>query len=110
VYYVDLTLREGVNLQQAIQNAKEIDQKSKQAGFNQNALDQIARQCFSNVRFEVNAEEGLDLVEEFYMEENSEAEQQPTDSKTKIKSTLTQVECSVQAIQQGLQQSVSSVN
>ncbi len=41
VYYVDLTLREGVHLQEAIQTAKEIDQKSKLCGFNQAALDQI---------------------------------------------------------------------
>ncbi|KAF1020141.1 MAG: hypothetical protein GAK29_03720 [Acinetobacter bereziniae] len=63
VYYVDLTLRDGVNLEQAIQTAKEIDQQSKASGFNQHALDQMARQCFSNARFEVNSEEGLDLVE-----------------------------------------------
>jgi hypothetical protein len=44
VYYVDLTLRDGVNLQQAIQTAKDIDQQSKQSGFNQKALDQMARQ------------------------------------------------------------------
>ena len=68
VYYVDLTLRNGVNLQQAIQVAKDIDQQSKQSGFNQHALDQMARQGYSNARFEVNAEEGLDLVEEFYAE------------------------------------------
>ena len=65
VYYVDLTLREGVSLQQAIQTAKEIDQLGKQAGFDQAALDQTARQGFANAQFEVNSEEGLDLLEEF---------------------------------------------
>ena len=39
MYYVDLTLRDGVNLQQAIQMAADIDQQSKQSGFNQHALD-----------------------------------------------------------------------
>ena len=39
VYYVDLTLRDGVNLQHAIQMAKEIDQQSKLSGFNQHVLD-----------------------------------------------------------------------
>jgi hypothetical protein len=57
VYYVDLTLREGVDLQSAIQTAKEIDQQGKQAGFDQAALDQIARQGFANAKFEVHAEE-----------------------------------------------------
>ena len=65
MYYVDLTLREGVNLQNAIHSAREIDQQSKQAGFNQEALDQIARQGFANAKFEMDVEEGLDIVEEF---------------------------------------------
>ena len=99
VYYVDLTLKDGVNLQQAIQMAQEIDQQSKQAGFNQTALDQTARQGFANAQFEVNAEEGVDLVEEFYTEEaKSEQHQQIHD--------LTHV----QDIQKVLQQSVQALN
>lgn len=39
VYYVDLTLREGVDLQFALHTAREIDQQGKQVGFNQEALD-----------------------------------------------------------------------
>lgn len=35
VYYVDLTLREGVSLNDAIVQAKQIDEQSKQAGFYQ---------------------------------------------------------------------------
>jgi len=66
VYYVDLTLREGIHLQDAIQTAKEIDQQSKAMGFNQMALDQIARQGFSNVQFEMISENSLDMVDEFY--------------------------------------------
>ena len=66
VYYVDLTLREGVDLQSAIHTAREIDQQSKQTGFNQEALDQMARQGFANAKFEMDIEEGLDMVEEFY--------------------------------------------
>jgi len=33
IYYVDLTLRDGVNLQEAISSAKQIDEQSKAAGF-----------------------------------------------------------------------------
>ena len=58
VYYVDLTLRDGTNLQNAIQMAKEIDQQSKASAFNQTALDQMARQGYGNARFEINSEEG----------------------------------------------------
>ena len=97
VYYVDLTLRDGTNLQEAIQTAKEIDQQSKQAGFNQNALDQMARQGFANARFEVNSEEGLEIVDEFYPEEGKRPQQ-------------VQDLSHVQDIQQELHQNVRVVN
>ena len=71
VYYVDLTLRDGVNLQQAIQIAKEIDQQSKQSGFNQNALDQIARHGFSNAQFEMVEEEEMVGMSEFFQEDDA---------------------------------------
>ena len=122
VYYVDLTLRDDVNLQQAIQMAQEIDQQSKQSGFNQLALDQMARQCFANAKFEVNSEEGLDLVEEFYTEENSDIEQilpenvqgvqvqSETRTRAKTKLKPNQGDGFVQDIQKGLQGSVRAVN
>ena len=114
VYYVDLTLKDGVNLQQAIQMAQEIDQQSKQAGFNQTALDQTARQGFANAQFEVNAEEGLDLVEEFYSDENQETNteqvQSDTTVRTKAKPKFNHGDKFVQDIQKGLQGSVRAVN
>lgn len=114
VYYVDLTLRDGINLQQAIQIAQDIDQQSKQAGFNQTALDQTARQGFANAQFEVNAEEGLDLVEEFYMDENQETnieQAQPlTMTRGKVKDRSNHEDGFVQDIQKGLQGSVRAVN
>ena len=114
VYYVDLTLRDGINLQQAIQIAQEIDQQSKQAGFNQTALDQTARQGFANAQFEVNAEVGLDFVEEFYSDENQETNieqvKSETTARTKAKPKPNQGEGFVQDIQKGLQGSVRAVN
>lgn len=110
VYYVDLTLRDGVNFQQAIQMAQEINQQSKQSGFNQNALDATARLGFSNAQFEMNVEEGLDLVEEFYTEESSKAEQQPIGSRSKTIPKLNQDDGFVQDMQKGLQGSVRAVN
>ena len=112
VYYVDLTLRDGIHLQEAIQTAKEIDQKSKLCGFNQAALDQMARQGYGNARFEVNAEEGLDLVEEFYNDKGFESESVQTEIKNKSKSELKshQGEGVVQEIQKSLQQNVRVVN
>ena len=112
VYYVDLTLRDGIHLQEAIQTAKEIDQKSKLCGFNQAALDQMARQGYGNARFEVNTEEGLDLVEEFYNDKGFESESVQTEIKNKSKSELKshQGEGVVQEIQKSLRQNVRIVN
>ena len=110
VYYVDLTLQDGIHLQEAIQTAKEIDLKSKLSGFNQAALDQMARQGFANVQFEVVSDEGLEIVEEIYVEKSSEVEQQPIDSGSKTKSKLNQDNGFVQDMQEGLQRSVRAVN
>ncbi|WP_151962383.1 recombination directionality factor [Acinetobacter bereziniae] len=116
VYYVDLTLRDGTNLQQAIQIATDIDQQSKANGFNQSALDQMAQQGFSNARFEVNSEEGLDMVDEFYCDENHEADhsqqqvQAKSKTRTRAKPKPNQGVGFVQDIQQGLQGSVRAVN
>ena len=67
VYYVDLTLREGINLNDAIIQAKQIDEQSKQAGFYQEALDFTARKGFANAVFEINSEEDSDVIDEFYL-------------------------------------------
>jgi hypothetical protein len=67
VYYVDLTLRDGVDLQSAIQTAQEINQQSKQAGFNQTALDEVAREGLANAKFEA---ESTEVLEEFYPDES----------------------------------------
>ena len=73
---MDLTLRDGVNLSEAITSAKQMDEKSKAAGFYQEALDHVARQGYGNASFEVGGEEGLDIVEEFYTEESKSGQHQ----------------------------------
>ena len=100
VYYVDLTLREGISLNDAITQARQIDEHSKQAGFYQEAVDHIARRGFANARFETEMEEGSEVLEEYYpeQEQNRAVEQQ------------TSPDGFVQDIQQGLQQSVRAVN
>ena len=95
---MDLTLRDGIHLQEAISNAKQISEKSKAAGFYQEALDHVARQGYGNASFEVGGEEGLDIVEEFYTDEPMPEQGQTHD--------LTHV----QDIQKGLQQSVQALN
>lgn len=63
IYYVDLTLRDGVNLQEAIVSAKQIEEQSKAVGFYQEALDHVARQCFANARLEIDREEAYEIIE-----------------------------------------------
>lgn len=95
VYYVDLTLREGISLNDAIVQAKQIDEQSKQAGFYQEALDFTARKGFGNGRMDVDMEEGLEVIEEFY---------QPVGGQ-QIEETQTAFD-----IQQGLKGSVTALN
>lgn len=98
-YYLDLTLRDGVNLNDVITSAKHMDEQSKAARFYQEALDHVARQGYANASLEVSGEEGLDIVEEFYSDESKlEHYQQAHD--------LTHV----QDMQKSLQQSVQALN
>ncbi|MGA8882736.1 MAG: hydrolase or metal-binding protein [Acinetobacter sp.] len=98
VYYVDLTLREGIHLQDAIHTAKEIDQKSKLSGFNQVALDQTALHGFANAQFEVDGEERIEIIDEFYTESSERQDRKQIHDLTQL-----------QDIQQGLQGSVKAV-
>ena len=79
----------------AITQAKQIDDQAKEAGFYQEAVDFIARQGFANARFEMDVEEGLDVVDEFYP---SEEVQQSKAENTAF------------SLQQGLQGSVTALN
>ena len=112
VYYVDLTLRDGISLNDAITVAMQIDDQSKLAGFDQEALDYTARLGFANARFETDSEERLDLVEEFYKDEGFESESVQTQIKNKFKSEPMshQGEGVVQEIQKSLMQNVRVVN
>ena len=105
IYYVDLTLRDGVNLQDAISSAKQIDEQSKAAGFYQEALDHVARQGYGNASFEVGSEEGLDIVEEFYSDQQNAVDTQPDHAAN----TCQTVDSAMQ-IQKGLRQSVKAIS
>ncbi len=68
IYYVDLVVRSGLMLEQAVTLARELDEKRKEAGFDQQALDEAAKQGFANGAFEESEEDGIAVVEEFYPE------------------------------------------
>ena len=68
IYYVDLTVRSGVFVEDALTEAKRLEADRQEAGFEQVALETAARQGFSNGAFEESDEEGDSVVEEFYPE------------------------------------------
>ncbi|MEC5218806.1 hypothetical protein RCH09_003780 [Actimicrobium sp. GrIS 1.19] len=66
IYYVDLTVREGMTLEEAIAEARKSDERRKTAGYDQAALDAAATLGFANGAFEESEEEIPAIVEEFY--------------------------------------------
>lgn len=87
-------------MNEAIIQAKQIDEQNKQAGFYQEVLDFTARKGFANARFETDIEEGLEVLEEYY----------PEQEQSRVVEQQASHEGFVQDIQQGLQQSVKPVN
>ena len=73
IFYVDLVVRSGMTLEEAITEARRLDEERKQAGFDQAALDEAARQGFANGAFEELDEDGPDVVEEFFPYEQGTA-------------------------------------
>ena len=108
VYYVDLTLRDGVHLNDAIVQAKQIDEQSKAAGFYQEALDYVAKAGFQNAIFEEQEEDQQQIIDEFYLgAEQQDQEQQNVN--TALNGTLPSIE-DTQRLQQGLKNSVRAMN
>ncbi len=66
IYYVDLTVRPGSTLSDAIVAAKTEDDQRKASGFDQAALDEAARQGFANGVFEESEEDRASVIEEFF--------------------------------------------
>jgi hypothetical protein len=73
IYYVDLVVRAGLTLEQAVGQARELDALRRGCGFDQHALDEAARQGFANGAFEDLAEDVPAVVEEFYADAAAEA-------------------------------------
>ena len=66
IYYVDMVVRSGMTLEQAIAQARELNEQRLSSGFNQSALDDAARKGFANGTFEEMEEDVPAVVEEFY--------------------------------------------
>ncbi len=68
IYYVDLVVRSGLTLEQAIAEARLKDEQRRESGFDQAALDEAAGSGFANGAFEELEEDVPAVVEEFYPE------------------------------------------
>lgn len=66
IYFVDLSIRSGTTLIEAIRTSRDESQARAQAGFDQQALDQSARLGFNAGEFDDNCEDGKTVLEEFY--------------------------------------------
>ena len=77
IYYVDLVVRNGLTLEQAISQARELGESRRASGFDQGALDEAARQGFSNGAFEDLVEDVPEVVEEFYPDEGHQVASEP---------------------------------
>ena len=66
IYYVDLVLRAGLSMEQAVADAKQLAKRRREAGVDQKALDQAAHRGFANGAFEELEEDGSAVVEEFF--------------------------------------------
>ena len=82
IFYVDITLRSELSLEDALLAAKQLEETRQASGFNQSALDHAARQGFNNGAFEDSEEDTGAIVEEFFRTadaSSSNAESQPTE-------------------------------
>lgn len=68
IYYVDLSVRSGSTLEEALVQARELDTRRRAAGFDQAALDAAAQIGFANGAFEDSPDERAAVAEEFYPE------------------------------------------
>lgn len=68
VYYVDLCLRDGITLEEAVTQARLAATQHEDAGVNIEALELAARAALANGAFEDGEEEIPAIVEEFYPE------------------------------------------
>ncbi|WP_322041461.1 phage capsid protein [Burkholderia diffusa] len=74
IYYVDLGVRSGSTLEDALIQAKEMDTRRRSAGFDQAALDAAARLGFANGAFEDSPDERAAVAEEFYPESGARSD------------------------------------
>lgn len=104
IYYVDLTLEDGITILQAVEQAQTMDNELRNYGFNQQALDAAAKRGYGNSELGFADEDVTGVIDEFYPEE-SDSNALENKSKGKVQDVVQFTD-----IASGLRQSVSSVN
>jgi hypothetical protein len=66
IFYVDITVRGGLSLEDALLDAKQLEEARQAAGFDQSALDHAARLGFKNGAFQDSEEDIGSVVEELF--------------------------------------------
>lgn len=69
IYYVDLTVRSGVAIEEALAEARDIEARRLAAGFYQPELELAAQEALANGAFEDSEDEGPEVVEEFFTQQ-----------------------------------------
>lgn len=77
VYYVDLTLRDGLTLPQAVREANQLAAEEREAGLQIAAFEQTAMALLDNGQFEETEEEVPLVMEEFYPDPPSPGKDEP---------------------------------
>lgn len=87
VYYVDLCLRDGVSLEEAVGQAKAAATQHEEAGVDITALELAARNALANGSFEDGEDELTALVEEFHPESNAAGSGEETGAAVETQAT-----------------------
>ncbi|AZE63371.1 MULTISPECIES: hypothetical protein [Pseudomonas fluorescens group] len=66
IFYVDITVRSGMSMEEALLAARQLDEARQSAGFDQASLDSAAKHGLGNGAFEDSEEDGDAVIEEFY--------------------------------------------
>lgn len=66
IFYADITVRTGMDMDATLRAAKELESIRESTGYDQVALDNAARRCLGNGAFEDHSEDRDAIIEEFF--------------------------------------------
>ena len=91
IYYADLTIRDGMTLEEALTQAQQTHQQCEAMGYNQADLDFVARAGLGNGAFEDDPEEAHEIIEEFYPDADRSSSSTDTQKKPSLNEKLAEM-------------------